>query len=173
MNRFIHDNILTSHPLPEMYNNVFVPLLPHQNIRGSLLDVTTITSNSTCCLPLPESHIMSLYGLSKVLIILFLLYVVDKHFQMMSCHPSTGRLYSRLFTASSQIINCRIYNLHAVLYLEDEQQVNWKFLYFVFKCINCFSSVDTKTFDQGENDQYMLIFFAKRFVQVEGEQHTV
>ena len=68
MNKFIRDNILTLHALPEMYNDVFAPLLPQQNVSGSLLDVTTITPNSTYCLPVPdtvESHLLSLNGLSK------------------------------------------------------------------------------------------------------------
>ena len=70
MNRFIRDSALTSHPLPDTFNEEFTPLFPHQKVRGSLFDSAATTSSATCCLSIPddvESHVLTMNGLSKTI----------------------------------------------------------------------------------------------------------
>ena len=179
MNRFIRDSALTSHPLPDAFNSEFAPLFPHQKVRGSLLDSATSTSNTTCCLQIPddiESHLLSMNGLSKT-IEYCLPSVCTRH--VFSDHDLTSikKLYSRLFSVpQSSLTVPTTYMQYSNVRIKNKQ-------------IGTFSSMSSNASivlalwipmltspgvsDEPEKRPVRVNFFAKHSIQVGDVQHTI
>ena len=175
MDRFIRDNALTSHPLPDMFAEKLAHLFPHQKTTGSLLDSTT---NTTFCLPVSDYVESSLNGIAKN-VEYSLPTVSSKHAFSDSDLTGIKHLYSRLFSVPETSVNVSsTYVQYTTLKINNKQFGSYSSISSNTSIVlalwtpSMFTSESSTGTSEVEKRPVRINFFARHSVIVNDVHHT-